>query len=130
MKSAHGSMQSVNRFMNYGGIFDLPRLHSDLEHLEQETSHPDFWKDSQAAARLSRKKAAIERDIKRIADLERQRDDLHAMAELAAESGDRTLETELADELAKVEQTVERWRVELLLSGEHDGSNAILAIHP
>jgi peptide chain release factor 2 len=52
------------------------------------------------------------------------------MAELAAESGDRTLETELADELAKVEQTVERWRVELLLSGEHDGSNAILAIHP
>jgi len=52
------------------------------------------------------------------------------MAELAAESGDRTLETELADELAKVEQTVERWRVELLLSGEHDGNNAILAIHP
>ena len=52
------------------------------------------------------------------------------MAELATESGDRTLETELADELAKVEQAVERWRVELLLSGEHDGSNAILAIHP
>jgi len=123
-------MQSAGRSPNFGGIFDLPKLRSDLEHLEQETSHPDFWKDSQAAARLSRKKAAIERDIKRIADLERQRDDLHAMVELAAESGDSTLEAELAEELAKAEQSVDHWRVELLLSGEHDGSNAIMAIHP
>jgi peptide chain release factor 2 len=130
MNSGHGSTQSAGRSANFGGIFDLSKLYSDLEHLEQETSHPDFWKDSHAAARLSRKKAAIERDIKRIADLERQREDLHAMVELAAESGDDTLEAELADELAKVEQAVDRWRVELLLSGEHDGSNAILAIHP
>jgi peptide chain release factor 2 len=52
------------------------------------------------------------------------------MAELAAESGDGTLEAELADELAKAEQAVDHWRVELLLSGEHDGNNAIIAIHP
>ena len=123
-------MQSVNRFMNYGGIFDLPRLHSDLEHLEQETSHPGFWNDTQAAARVSRKKAAIEGDIQRVANLERQQGDLRALVELADETADPSLEQELVVELGKLEAAVNQWRIELLLSGEHDGSNAILAIHP
>lgn len=118
------------RFRNSGGIFDLPKLTSDLEHLEQETSHPDFWKDPQAAARLSRKKAAIERDIKRVSDLERRYGDVRALLDLAAESGDAELEQELATELAKLETGVEQWRIELLLSGERDNSNAIIAIHP
>ena len=130
MKSALGLRRSVNRLASYGGIFDLPKLHSDLEHLDQETSHPDFWKDTQAAARVSRKKAAIERDIQRVEDLEGQYGDLRALVELADEGPDPSLEQELATELAKLESSVDQWRVELLLSGEHDSSNAILAVHP
>ena len=111
-------------------LFRSPKLHSDLEHLDQETSHPDFWKDTQAAARVSRKKAAIERDIQRVEDLEGQYGDLRALVELADEGPDPSLEQELATELAKLESSVDQWRVELLLSGEHDSSNAILAVHP
>ena len=103
---------------------------SDLEHLELETAHPDFWKDTQAAARLSRKKAAIERRINRIHEIERRHADLQAMVELAEESADKALEQELAGELAQVESAVGQFRVELLLSGERDQNNAILAIHP
>jgi peptide chain release factor 2 len=116
--------------VNFGGIFDLPKLTSDLEHLELETAHPDFWKDPQAAARLSRKKAAIEREIKRVTDIERRYGDLQAMIELADESGDAALGQELAGELVHVESDVSQFRVELLLSGERDANNAILAIHP
>ncbi|HJU04052.1 MAG TPA: peptide chain release factor 2 [Nitrospiraceae bacterium] len=112
------------------GHLDLPKLTSDLEHLELETTHPDFWKDPQAAARLSRKKAAIEREINRVTDIERRYGDLQAMIDLADESGDAALEQELAGELAQVESTVDQFRVELLLSGERDANNAILAIHP
>lgn len=79
---------------------------------------------------MSRKKAAIERDIKRVEDLERQHGDLRALVDLADESADSSLEHELAAELSKLETAVNQWRVELLLSGEHDRSNAILAIHP
>ena len=123
-------MQSVSRFVNFGGIFDLPTLTSDLEHLELETSHPDFWKDPKTAARLSRKKAAIEREIRRLTELERRQADLHAMIELAEESPDASLEQELAGELTQVESLADRFRLELLLSGERDQNNAILAIHP
>lgn len=123
-------MPSAIRSASFGGIFDLPKLTSDIEHLEQETAHPDFWKNPQAAARISRKKAAIEREIRRITDLERRHEDLRAMVELAEESGDAALEAELNAELAHVEKAVDQLRIEWLLSGERDQSNAILEIHP
>ncbi len=52
------------------------------------------------------------------------------MVELTEESGDTALERELATELDRFEASLRRLRLELLLSGEHDISNAILAIHP
>jgi peptide chain release factor 2 len=120
----------ANRSLNSGGIFDLPRLTADLQHLEQETGRPDFWKDPRAAARVSRKKAALEREIRHWSDIERQYGDLRAMLELAEEGQDAALEKELAADLTQFEAAVQQLRVELLLSGEHDASNAILAIHP
>ena len=116
--------------MNFGGIFDLPRLTLELESLEQDTARPDFWNDPQAAARLSRKKASIEREVERWKDTERRHSDLQAMHELAEESGDAELERELTTELAKFEASLSQLRIEMLLSGERDASNAILAIHP
>src|SRR5919197_620670 len=52
------------------------------------------------------------------------------MAEWAEESGDAQLEREMATDLAAFEHAVDHLRVELLLSGERDASNAIIAIHP
>lgn len=120
----------MSRSANFGGIFDLPHLTSELQDLERATGQPDFWKDPQAAARVSRKKAALERELKRWADVERQQEDLRALIELTEEGQDASMERELAQELPRFEAAVHQLRVELLLSGEHDGSNAILAIHP
>jgi peptide chain release factor 2 len=119
-----------SRFTSYGGIFDLPKLNAELTALDRETTSPDFWKDPRAAARLSRKKAAVEREIQRWTDINRRHDDLRAMMELAEESGDAEIEAELKAELGRFETAVHDLRIELLLSGERDSSNAILAIHP
>jgi peptide chain release factor 2 len=79
---------------------------------------------------VSRKKAQLEREIQRWSDLERRHDDLQAMMELATETGDTDIERELKTELGRFESNIHDLRIELLLSGEHDSSNAILAIHP
>jgi peptide chain release factor 2 len=105
-------------------------LTSELHALDLETTHPDFWKDSHAAARVSRKKAALEREIQRWKDLERGHEDLRALVDLAEESGDAEMERELKTEVARFESAIHQLRIELLLSGERDSSNAILAIHP
>ncbi len=103
---------------------------SELKALDEQSAHPDFWKDPQAAARLGRKKATIEREINRWREIERRHSDLCAMVELAEETGDAELERELSAELLQFEAAVNALRIELLLAGERDSSNAILAIHP
>ena len=52
---------------------------------------------------------AIEREIKRVADIERRYADLQAMIDLAEESEDAVLEQELAGELAQVESSVDQF---------------------
>ncbi len=103
---------------------------SDLHELETQMGQANFWNDARAAAVVSRKKATIERELQQWHEIERKVSDLGALLELAAESGDAGLEQELAAELQQLEPRVTTLRVELLLSGDLDPNNAILAIHP
>ena len=117
-------------FLTYGGLFDLPRLTSELEEIEQEIAQPDFWKDAQAAAKVGRRKSTIEGHIERLTDLERQHGDLEALIELIGEGEDSDLQEELSNGLKEIEERIESWRLERLLSGEHDSNPAILNINP
>lgn len=120
----------MNASQNYGGLFDLPRLQAELDELEQEIAQPEFWKDPQAAAKVGRRKAAIERDLERLQQLERQYADLQALVELIGEQDDSELEAELQSNLQQLESALDAWQIERLLSGEHDQAPAILNINP
>lgn len=121
---------SESRSPSYGGIFDLARMKADLQELEARMGQPNFWNDARAAAAISRKKAVLEREIEQWREVESTLSDLGAMLELARETGDAALEQELTEELNRFEPRVATLRVELLLSGELDPNNAIVAIHP
>ncbi len=54
--------------------------------------------------------------------------DLKALAELADEGED--VMHELTNEVQKLEQEAQHTEIRMLLSGEHDASNAIVTIHP
>ncbi len=120
----------MNKSRNYGGIFDFARMTSELEELEQQSAQPGFWNDTHAAAKLSRKKVALERELQRWRDIESKLADLNALLDLAEETGDESLEQELGSELDRFEPQLAALRVEHLLSGELDVNNAIMAIHP
>ena len=121
---------SASRFPSYGGIFDLARTTAELNAIDQKIAQADFWKDPKAAARVNRRKASLDRELARWQSIERRQSDLVALLDLAVESADADLEKELTVELAQFEQAVHQLRIELLLSGERDGGNAIFSIHP
>ncbi len=121
---------SKNRFLNFGGIFDLSRMTAELQELEAKMGQSDFWSDARAAAGVSRDKAKLERELQQWRDIEAKLSDVTTLLELAQESGDAGLERELASELDRFEPLLAALRVEHLLSGELDQNNAILAIHP
>ncbi|MBD0315574.1 MAG: peptide chain release factor 2 [Nitrospiraceae bacterium] len=119
-----------NKSPNYGGIFDFARMTAELEELEAQMGQPGFWNDARAAAAVSRKKATLDRDLRQWRDIETTLSDIDALLELARESGDAGLEAELLTELGRFEPRLASLRVELLLSGELDANNALMAIHP
>ena len=121
---------STTRSPNSGGIFDLSRMTAELQELEAKMSQSDFWSDARAAAGVSRRKVKLERELQQWRDIEAKLGDVKALLELAQESGDTGLESELAAELDHFEPLLSALRVEHLLSGELDQNNAILAIHP
>ena len=57
-------------------------------------------------------------------------EDAITLAEMAIEENDESYTEEVQHELAEIQKTEERMRLELLLSGEYDDSNAILSFHP
>ncbi|KAF4516255.1 hypothetical protein B566_EDAN000495 [Ephemera danica] len=91
---------------------------------------PTFWNDTKSAASTSRKKVTLERELLQWREIEAKLGDLQAMLELAEEGHDASLEQELTTELHRLETTLATLRVEMLLSGELDSNNAIMAIHP
>ena len=103
---------------------------SQLQELEAQMGQPHFWNDARSAAAVSRKKTTIERELQQWQELETKMGDIGALLELARESGDAGLEMELTAEMSRLEPRLATMRVELLLSGELDSNNAILAIHP
>jgi len=102
----------------------------DLEELEAQMGQPNFWSNTRSAAVVSRRKSTIERELQQWREIESKMGDLGALLELAHESRDPGLESELVEELNQLEPRLATLRLELLLSGELDPSNAILAIHP
>ncbi|HMS83928.1 MAG TPA: peptide chain release factor 2 [Nitrospira sp.] len=112
------------------GHLDFAHMTSELQELEAQMGQPHFWNDTRTAAAVSRKKTTIERELHQWRELETKMGDVGALLELARESGDAGLEMELTAELSQLEPRLATLRVELLLSGELDSNNAILAIHP
>lgn len=62
--------------------------------------------------------------------LRRKMEELLAFYRLAREEGAEELEEEIAQEVQRVEEELERWETQALLSGEYDQANAIVSISP
>jgi peptide chain release factor 2 len=90
----------------------------------------DFWSDRRTAQHTIQQKNSLERQLQSWSELDRRMEDLLAMLELMETEQDVSMETELTADIGKAEQGLAALRVNLLLTGEKDLSNAIVAIHP
>jgi len=120
---AHGSKPS-------GGIFDTPAKEARLKELTRLIEAPDFWNKQDKANATLKEKAVLERSLKELIVITNRLGDLEAMVELAGEEGGDSLQAELATDLAVAKSDLAKAEISALLSGEHDNSNAIIALHP
>ena len=90
----------------------------------------DFWSDRRSAQHTIQQKNNMERQLQSWSEMDRRMEDLDVMLELVEAERDAAMEGELSTEIGKAEQALAKVRVNLLLNGEKDASNAIIAIHP
>ncbi len=93
--------------------------------LSEQTSAPDFWNDPEAAQRVAKEQAALEKRIQPWADLQQNVADAVELLAL----GDKTIEAEVASQVKKAEATFTELKEELKFSGPYDDHSAIISLH-
>lgn len=99
---------------------------ASLKELEIAMSQPTFWDDSQAAAKVSREAADIQKELVAMASLGQRIGDALS---LAAGTDATVMQAELAAEAADLSVSLDELELQTFLSGPHDAGGAILSIH-
>jgi peptide chain release factor 2 len=90
---------------------------------------PAFWDDINKAQETTQESKRLTDKLDRFNSVVRRLEDVEVLAELVSESEDDESAKEIIDELEELMAEVEKFRVEILLSGEYDRNNAILSLH-
>lgn len=113
----------------FGGVFDKAKLKETQEALKNEQLAEGFYLDQEKVLQVGKKLKSVEGKLQLISDLERMQEDCKACIELYEEFGDNSLESEIESSLHKLEENVEKAKIQTLLNGKYDGYDAILTIH-
>ncbi|MBO8127079.1 MAG: peptide chain release factor 2 [Firmicutes bacterium] len=111
-------------------MFDLAGLEKEAAELEAKMAEPDFWNDAARAGKVSQQLKAVQDKIKTWKQVEQAASDLEVLLELAEEDPESGLGEEIRRTYSSLKKQVDRLDLEMMLSGEYDGHNAILTIHP
>ncbi|WP_300528590.1 peptide chain release factor 2 [Maricaulis sp.] len=101
-----------------------------LDELNARSEDPDFWNDPQKAQSLMRERNRLDDAIKLINEAETELADTVELLELAEMEGDDSLVEDAASGLTALSERMKRAELEALLSGEADGNDSYIEIHP
>ncbi len=110
-------------------VFDLAQKEREIAKLEEESSRPDFWQDQERAQGVMRHLAELKAEVEGWRSLEGRAAELLELVDIAIGERDTSLEEEIRSHVEEVSSQVEAREFELLLGGEYDRRNAILAVH-
>lgn len=95
---------------------------SELETISQK---PDLWDDQKFAQQTMIQLSGLRDEIESFEGLKKWVEDTIDLVAIA----DDSLQGEIAEEIVKIESSVDRLELSTLLSGKYDRGNALLAIH-
>ncbi|DAB39706.1 MAG TPA: peptide chain release factor 2 [Sulfurovum sp. UBA12169] len=115
---------------NIKNIVKPDLLQKRLEEIEQMQHEASFWDDAANAGKVSQEKTKTERILATYNNAADALADANEYFELSkAENDEETLEM-LYMESDNLQKNIQSLEVQMMLSGPHDGSSAIVSIHP
>jgi peptide chain release factor 2 len=98
--------------------------------LETRVAADGFWNDPDSAQKIMQQLANEKNPVETHQALVRRYEDLRTLWEMGMEEEDDSLFDEVNNEIKLLADLLEKQELEVLLSGEYDGNNAIIALHP
>ena len=87
-----------------------------------------FWDDIKRAEEVTKESKRLKDKLERYNNLVTKIEDIEVLNELMEEDDEESA-NEIISEIRAVEEEVNAYKIELLLSGEYDNNNAILTLH-
>ena len=110
-------------------LFDPEGLLNKLDEMNFLAEQPEFWSDQDRAQKLLREKKTIEKKLAGYDSLRDGIEDIHLMIELAESEEDEEMADEVIEKFSRLDEDIESLRLELLLSGKYDSTDAFVTIH-
>ncbi len=105
-------------------------METNLKSLEEETTKSDFWSDTKYSNEILNKIKSIKGKCVKYRDIENDINTNTEIIDLLKLEYDENLAEELSKNVKKIEKQVNKFEIEVLLSGKFDKNNAIITIHP
>jgi peptide chain release factor 2 len=107
----------------------IGQVQDEILELEARAQEPGFWDDVERAQKIQTKVKHLQKKVDRFSKLLRDYEDLQVLCELGAEAEDKAVAGEVEAGLHTLQEEYEALRLETLLTGEYDDSDAILTLH-
>ncbi|MEZ4508566.1 MAG: peptide chain release factor 2 [Eubacteriales bacterium] len=111
------------------GALNPDEIKQEIQALEEQMAAPDFWNDVDNANKVSQRSRQLQGKLDRFQKLNGRVEDLGALLEMAEEEQDDSLVFEIKTESDAVDTELTAMRLEQMLKGPYDGSNAVLSLH-
>ena len=100
-----------------------------IAELERYMEAPDFWLDPDKSQKISRELKNLQDTVKNYQELETMKEEIEILLSMGYEENDASVLPEIEETLEKFTTTIDKMRVQTLLSGEYDSNNAILRLN-
>jgi peptide chain release factor 2 len=110
-------------------VFDVAGKEAEIARLEEASLAADFWSDPSSASPVMRRLTVLRADTARWRALEQRAAGLTELGEMIDPEVDPGMVEELSTEVDALSVDVDAAETVLLLAGEYDAHDAVLAIH-
>lgn len=112
-----------------GGYFDLNKLDEEIKKTEEELAKPDLWNDPSKASKISSDFTLLKNRKEKYLSRLNKVTELNDLYNLALGENEISMLQEVSLEISKTIKDLNVSKIEQLLSGEYDNSDAIVSIN-
>ncbi|HBG76632.1 MAG TPA: peptide chain release factor 2 [Clostridiales bacterium] len=109
--------------------FDIPGCQQRIEELEEQMNVPDFWNDLGRSQKVNQETRSLKRKLESYNRTKSRLEDTEVLIDLGQEMEDSSVVEEVQGNVEQLEKDVEKMRLNALLKGPYDASNAIVSLH-